>query len=336
MLRVSNYSISPSEWANDSSLVKGSIRNRQRVLRYLERSNHSTFSELLDDIVNERVNVYTVCKRFVDDLRNKNRSPMTIYVFRSQLPGLFQSTLGEEHFSRIVFDRLVPTGPVYVVTRKKVPSIEGVRRMLQIAGPQYRAIVGGLACTGMRISEWLSRKMSDLEIRPQGFARVTLRSNETKGRYLRYTFLTKEVVEFVRIQQLKYPSEYVFKGETTGHLQPHSVQQYVKQLYKNSGMIDSQGEIYCSHSFRTFADSMLRNCGMDSKYVSAIIGHKNKLQAEASYLDWTEIERQWVEKCSQTSFLTVQDMDSREKIERLEKHNGRLEVLLEKLLERLS
>ena len=135
MLRVSNYSISPSEWANDSSLVKGSIRNRKRVIRYLERSNRSTISQLLDDIVSERVNVYSVCKRFIDDLRKNNRAPMTIYVFRSQLPGLFQSTLGEEHFSRIVFDRLVPNGPVYVVTRKKVPSIEGVRRMLQIAGP---------------------------------------------------------------------------------------------------------------------------------------------------------------------------------------------------------
>jgi len=336
MLRVSNYSISPNEWANDSSLVKGSIRNRKRVLRYLERSNHATISQLLDDIVTERVNVYSVCKKFIDDLRKNNRAPMTIYVFRSQLPGLFQSTLGEEHFSRIVFDRLVPNGPVYVVTRKKIPTIEGVRRMLQIAGPQYRAIIGGLACTGMRISEWLSRRMSDLEIRKEGHARVTLRSNETKGRYLRYCFLTREVVEFVRIQQLNYPSEYIFKGETTGHLQPHSVQQYVKQLYKNAGMIDSQGEIYCSHSFRTFADSAMRNAGMDSKYVSAIIGHKNKLQAEASYLDWNSIEQEWVSKCSQTSFLTIQDTDSKEKIERLENRNDKLELLLTKLLERMS
>src|SRR5437016_7826121 len=229
MLRVSNYSISPSEWANDSSLVKGSIRNRKRVIRYLERSNHATISKLLDDIVNERINVYSVCKKFIDDLRNKNRSPMTIYVFRSQLPGLFQSTLGEEHFSRIVFDRLVPNGPVYVVTRKKIPSVEGVRRMLQIAGPQYRAIIGGLAVTGMRISEWLSRKMSDLEIRSDGHARVSLRSNETKGRYLRYAFLTSEVVEFVRIHQFNYPSEYVFKGETTGHLRDRSSYKEIKQ-----------------------------------------------------------------------------------------------------------
>src|SRR5207249_5116652 len=108
------------------------------------------------------------------------------------------------------------------------------------------------------------------------------------------------------------------------------------KTYRNAGMSDSKDETYCQHSFRTFADSYMRNCGMDSKYVSAIIGHKNKLQAEASYLDWTEIERQWFEKCSQSSFLTVQDTDSKEKIERLENRNDKLELLLTKLLERLS
>ena len=32
--------------------------------------------------------------------------------------------------------------------------------------------------------------------------------------------------------------------------------------------------------------TMARKAGLDSKYVSAIIGHVNKLQSEASYLDW--------------------------------------------------
>jgi len=43
----------------------------------------------------------------------------------------------------------------------------------------------------------------------------------------------------------------------------------------------------------------MRKAGLDSKYVSAIIGHVNKLQSEASYLDWTEIEKEWVAKCEQ-------------------------------------
>jgi integrase len=337
MQAVSLYAISPKEWVNDSSLCAGSTRNRQRTLRYLERANNSNITEILDDIVNERVTVYSVCKRFVDDLRKKNRAPMTIYVFRSQLPSLFQSVLGEEHFSRTVFDRLVPNGAVYVVTRKKIPPVDGVRRMVEIASPQYRAIVSGLAVSGMRIGEWLSRRMSDLEIRNEGYARVTLRANETKGRYLRYTFLTREVVDFVKIQQMNYPSEYVFKGETYGHLKEHSVQQQIKNVYRNAGLLDSEHEIYCAHSFRTFADSMLRSFGLDSKYVSAIIGHKNKLQAEASYLDWSEIEHQWVEKCAdKLTFLTRADPEQKKEIERLENRNDKLELLLTKLLERLT
>src|SRR5207245_1663042 len=58
-------------------------------------------------------------------------------------------------------------------------------------------------------------------------------------------------------------------------------------------------EVYSCHSFRTFADSQMAKCGLDRKFIALILSHKSKLAAEASYVDWTEIERQWVEKCEQ-------------------------------------
>jgi len=329
------YTITVSEWVNDSSLVEGSIRNRKRCIRYLEQANHCNVRDLVEDIKAGKISVYSVCKRFVDTLRKENRAPLTVYVYRSQLPGLFQSVLGEANFSRTVFDRLVPNAPVYVSTIKKIPNPEQVRTMLKIASPQYRAIIGGFACTGMRIGEWVARKMSDLEIRTDGHARVTLRASETKGRYRRYAFLTKETVEWVKIQQTN-PSEYVFPGVNGGHLTTHAVQQQMKVIYRNAGMTDSEKEIYCAHSFRTFADSEMSKAGLDRKYVAAIVGHKSQLSAEASYLDWNVIEQEWVSKCHDKMCFLDTGADAQKQVVELTRQNGKLEALLEKLLERLT
>src|SRR5439155_5924174 len=114
------------------------------------------------------------------------------------LPGLFQSVLGEDNFRRTVFDRLVSLGTVYSTTIKKIPTPDGVRSMLRMANPQYKALIGVL-CSGMRIGEGLSRKWTDLEIRKEGYARVRMQAKETKARYLRYSFLTRETMEWIRV-----------------------------------------------------------------------------------------------------------------------------------------
>ncbi len=54
-----------------------------------------------------------------------------------------------------------------------------------------------LSVTGMTIEETLSRKMSEIERRKDGHARIRLQARATKKRYLRYVFLTKEVVGWI-------------------------------------------------------------------------------------------------------------------------------------------
>ncbi len=340
-MRVSTYVITPDEWVNDASLAPGSVRNRKRVVKYLAQSNGSTIGNILQGIADEELNVYTVCRRFVEYMRERNLAPTTIYIFRSHLPAFFQSVIGEENFSRTVFDRLIPIGSVYTTKRKMSPPVDGVRRMLQIASPQYRAIVSGLAVSGMRISEWLSRKISDLEIRPAGYARVTLRANETKGRYHRHTFLTREVVEWVGAHQVNYPSEYVFKGENGGYLSKDSTFKEIKKLYRSLGMFDTSDTTYCQHSFRTFAGDWMRECGLPEKAVLTIVGHKNKMGAESAYISEQWVEEQWAKYCSEKMVFEKVGQDPqiaqvKAENERLQNHNGKLELLLEKLLERLS
>src|SRR2546430_12037813 len=84
-------------------------------------------------------------------MRQRGCKPTTVAHYRSMLPGLFESTLGEESIKRSVFDRLVRRGDYYVTKTKKTPTADELRRMLELAQPRNRALLGLTALTGCRI-----------------------------------------------------------------------------------------------------------------------------------------------------------------------------------------
>jgi integrase len=128
----------------------------------------------------------------------------------------------EEIFNERKFKRLVPSAKSYVLTEKNVPTPDQLRTMLGYAPLCYKAMLWFLACTGARISEVLERKMSDLEIRPDGHARVALRASDTKARISRYIFLTKETVDLIQAFHVSLKetdnaiSDWIFPGEKGG------------------------------------------------------------------------------------------------------------------------
>jgi integrase len=156
--------------------------------------------------------------------------------------------------------------------------------------------------TGWRLGEIVKLKMSQLDPRPDGHAAIKLRAINTKSKYSRMAFLTKEVVDWIdayHTNGLKN-SEWVFPGEAyTTNLADVTAYMAIKALFERAGLNDTKEEIYSPHSFRTFADSQMAKCGLDGKYIAQIIGHKSKLGAESSYKDWETIESEWVEKCSE-------------------------------------
>ena len=178
-------------------------------------------------------------------------------------------------------------------------------------------------------------------LRKEGYAVVRLLASETKARYQRFAYLTNEVLGIISEYHSWLPeskrSEYIFPNVQYG-----SVRLQIKRLYARIGLKDSKDQttVYCIHSLRTFAGDYMRKFGLPEKYVLATIGHKAQLASESHYLNWEEIERSWKEHCSERmTFLTsstVELSEQKEKVERLESRNGKLELLLEKLLERLN
>ncbi len=132
---------------------------------------------------------------------------------------------------------------------------------------------------------------------------------------------------FPGVQSLDVPLEY------------GTVREQMKALFDKNRMKDDGRRRFTIHSFRTYADSQMRVCGLDSKFVSAIIGHKNKLQGKTHYLDWREIEEQWVAKCSRAMAFFPPKPEDYEKIkdenQKVKEENEDLKVLMRKLLARL-
>src|SRR5207245_10156687 len=103
------------------------------------------------------------------------------------------------------------------------PAPDKLRRMLELASPRNRALLGLMACTGCRISEAVSRRMKDLEINKEK-ARVIIKfqAGETKARTKRYAFLSKEVDKWIMQYRLDVsaqakedkaePSQWLFPG----------------------------------------------------------------------------------------------------------------------------
>jgi len=291
--------ISLSEWLNDSSIEPATRRERRYAISRFERVTRRDTQQVLDDINAGKISVYATSKHFVEQLREKV-APTTVCVQRSIIAGMFLQCLGEAKFSRSIFNRLIPNGSGYNSREKKVPSVDGLRLMLQAATPRYRALLGLFACSGMRVGECLSRKMTDFEVRPQGHARIKLLAKDTKARVSRYTFATREVMDWIKVGRLGFETnEYAFPSGFKGHVCYPIVQREIKRLFALVGLNDTpdKSEVYVIHSWRSFADTQMGRAGLDRKWIELIISHKNALAASGAYKDWDVIEQEWFERC---------------------------------------
>jgi integrase len=290
--------------------------------------------ELLNKILLDGPNAvtpYSTARAFIDSLREKEQALTTIRQTRSMLPGFFESVLGEENFKRTVFDRLVPMEESPVETEKKAPTKEELRHLLNVANPRDRALLGVL-CTGMRISEAISRKLSEIEPldsearvlkdkdtkrelrgihEEAAFYRIRLGAQATKSRYARHVYLTKETAAWIENYHAGIQSQWIFpggegrfkpkdrvKGEDH-HMTKVAAWDSLKKLFHDGGLDDTDTEIYSPHSMRKFSENYMLTCGLPDKFTDQIIGHGGKLGAKGSYKDWDATAQAWFTHCDE-------------------------------------
>ena len=329
------------DWINAKKSESAKFRRAAVIESWVKANGKSSPVEVLEDIRAHKLDMYESVKKYLASLP-ETLAISTKYLYRSLFPNFFETMFGTKNFDRVEYDTKVTLAEEnYVATTKAVPKPEEIRQMLRVAGPRDRALLGFLACTGMRIREVLHRKMTEL-VRHKGYASIVLQAGQTKARVKRIVFLTQEVVDWIDLYH-KQPevsgNQWIFPGETHRNSKnPDAPISYsaahtaIAELFQITGLVEKEGEIYSPHSFRTFTDSQMAKCGLDRKYIAIIIGHKSKLGAEASYADRETIESEWREKCLKDMTRLSEEVVVVKSDPKLEKKVTRLEGFNKKLL----
>jgi site-specific recombinase XerD len=154
-----------------------------------------------------------------------------------------------------------------------VLSEDEVKRMiLATTNLKHRAILVTLYSCGLRLSELLDLKLTDIH----GERRLVI-IRGGKGRRDRNTILSAATLQLLRKYFVQYkPKEYLFEGQHGGRYAAKSVQQIVKRALHVSGIRRHASPHTLRHSFATH----LLEQGTDLRYIQALLGHSSSRTTE--------------------------------------------------------
>jgi site-specific recombinase XerD len=190
---------------------------------------------------------------------------------------IFQKdVLGKEWESiRIKRPRRVKKLPV-VLSKEEVKSMIETTRNLK-----HRAILAVIYSAGLRISEAISLRPSDIDsdrkqIRVLG-----------KGNKYRYTLLSENTLDMLRIYWRAYrPVRYLFEGQRKGDpVSKSTIQKVFKNACEKTGIKKPASVHSLRHSFATH----LLESGINLKIIQSLLGHSS-LRTTSIYLHVTRFD----------------------------------------------
>jgi integrase/recombinase XerD len=206
-------------------------------------------------------------------IETRNLSISFINQVISAVKILQQDVLGKSWESiRIKRPRGIKKLPV-VLSKEEIKSLIETTRNLK-----HRAILAIIYSSGLRISEVISLRPSDIDsdrkqIRVLG-----------KGNKYRYTLLSGNVLDMLRMYWRAYrPMRYLFEGQKQGQPVSRSTIQIVFRHACNKAGIKKQATV---HSLRhSFATHLLES-GVNLKIIQSLLGHSS-LRTTSIYLHVT-------------------------------------------------
>ena len=163
-----------------------------------------------------------------------------------------------------------------------VLSMEEVKTMIETTrNLKHRAILAVIYSAGLRISEAISLRPSDIDsdrkqIRVLG-----------KGNKYRYTLLSANTLNMLRIYWRAYkPERYLFEGQKPGQpISISTIQVVFKHACKKSGINKPASVHSLRHSFATH----LLESGVNLKIIQSLLGHSS-LRTTSIYLHVTRFD----------------------------------------------
>jgi site-specific recombinase XerD len=203
-------------------------------------------------------------------LNERKLSPESINAFVAAVQFLYLDTLempwGKECFPRVRRAHKLPV----------VLSPEEVARFFEyVPSLRYRAALMACYGAGLRISEAVSLKVSDIDSK-----RKLIRVEEGKGRKDRYVMLSDRLRDVLRCYfRAARPLEWMFPSWREGrHLTVSSLSQACRDASRRCGL----SKRITAHTLRhSFATHLLEN-GTDTRVIQVLLGH-SRIDTTARY-----------------------------------------------------
>jgi site-specific recombinase XerD len=170
----------------------------------------------------------------------------------------------------IPFPRQPKTLPV-VLSRPEV-----ARFLAAVAHPKHRAVLTTMYATGVRLSEALQLRVSDVDS-----ARACVRVAQGKGQQDRYTLLPPTLLEALRSYwRLTHPTTWLFPGRRPDQpLTVTAIQRRCAPAARRAGLTKPVSTHTMRHCFATH----LLEAGVDLRTIQQLLGHRH-LETTAVYL----------------------------------------------------
>lgn len=160
-----------------------------------------------------------------------------------------------------------------VLTTHEVDLLESAIDLSKWEGQRNKAIVEVLFCCGLRVSELISLRMSNLYLEDR-FIRVT-----GKGNKERFVPISENAIKHLtlwfadrNLMNIKQGEEdYVFLNRRGGHLTRTMILIMIKSLGKEAGITKTISPHTLRHSFAT----ALLEGGADLRAIQAMLGHES-------------------------------------------------------------
>ena len=230
------------------------LRAVKNLSRYLKHSPHSATAEEL--------------RQFQLHMAQTGVSRITMNATITGLKFLFETTLGR-------VDVLSKMSTVPVPRRLPVVlSAEEAKRLIDAAGnPKYRAALAVAYGAGLRVSEVVALKVSDVDS-----TRMTLRVEQGKGKKDRYALLSPALLEYLRewwryahTQSMMLNGGWLFPGQNpVNHMSARQLSRACVAAARDAAIEKRVSMHILRHSFATH----LLEQKVDIRVIQVLLGHQ--------------------------------------------------------------
>ncbi|MDY8135471.1 site-specific tyrosine recombinase/integron integrase [Aquimarina sp. 2201CG5-10] len=159
---------------------------------------------------------------------------------------------------------------------KRLPKVLSKKEILDIIkhtnNIKHKCIVGLLYSAGLRRSELLNLKLTDIDSK-----RMLIRVEHAKGNKDRYTLLSETLLKDLRLYYIQWkPNHFLFESPKGTKYSATSIEKIIIKSSQKAGIYKRVTPHMLRHSFATH---LLEN-GTDIRYIQVLLGHSSSKTTE--------------------------------------------------------